>query len=114
MHDFAKAVMLQAARVLKAVYPDDFSLEDLETHVEDLLFRFQNKALQDTIFRVGQDVPRKLGPDDRFIGIIRMAICQGMEYDKFLEAMLYAFFFQATDENGLKSKPDEWFEPAFP
>ncbi|MBV5314173.1 MAG: hypothetical protein JZU47_12800 [Prolixibacteraceae bacterium] len=110
VHDFAKSVMLQAAQVLNAVYPNDYSLEDLKAHVEDLLFRFQNKALRDTIFRVGQDVPRKLGADDRFIGIIRMAISQGMECDKFLEAISYAFFFQATDENGSKSKPDECFD----
>lgn len=110
VHAFAKAVMLQGAHVLKAVYPDDFSLEDLEAHVEDLLFRFRNKALRDTIFRIGQDVPRKLGPDDRFVGIIRLAISQGMDYGKFLEAMSYAFFFQATDENGFKSKQDEWFD----
>jgi len=108
--DFAKSVMLQAVQVLRAVYPADFSFQDLEAHVDDLLFRFQNKALRDTIFRVGQDVPRKLGPDDRFIGIIRLAISLGMEYDKFLEAMSYAFLFQATDENGFKSKPDEWFD----
>lgn len=110
VHDFAKTVMLQAAQVLKAVYPEDFLINDLEAHVDDLLFRFQNKALRDTIFRVGQDIPRKLGPDDRFIGIIRLAIRQGIECDKFLEAMSYALFFEATDENGSKSKPDEWFD----
>jgi mannitol-1-phosphate 5-dehydrogenase len=51
-----------------------------------------------------------LGPDDRFVGIIRLAISRGMEYDKFLEAMSYAFFFRATDENGLKSEPDILFD----
>lgn len=112
VHDFAKTVMLQAAQVLKAVYPTDFSVNDLEAHVDDLLFRFQNKALRDTIFRVGQDIPRKLGPDDRFVGIIRQSIRLGMEYEKFLEAMSYALFFEATDESGSKSKPDEWFDQA--
>lgn len=110
VHDFAKSVMLQAAQVLKAVYPLDFSVNDLEAHVDDLLFRFQNKALRDTIFRVGQDIPRKLGHDDRFVGIIRLAISRGMEYDKFLDAMLYAFFFRAADENGLKSEQDILFD----
>lgn len=110
VHDFVKAVMLQAARVLATVYPGDFSLEELEAHVEDLLFRFQNKALRDTIFRVGQDIPRKLGPEDRFVGIIRLAMSQKMEYDKFLEAMSYAFFFHATDENGSKPEQDKWFD----
>lgn len=110
VRDFAKSVMLQAAHVLKVVYPGDFSLEDLEAHIEDLLYRFQNKALRDTIFRVGQDVPRKLGADDRFVGIVRLAITQGLECDKFLEAMSYAFFFQATDENGSQSDQDLWFQ----
>jgi len=110
VYDFAKAVMLQAAIVLQSLYPHDFTIEDLEVHVEDLLYRFQNKALRDTIFRVGQDIPRKLGPDDRFVGIIRLAESQGMDYKKFLEAMSYAFFFQATDENGNRSEQDVLFD----
>lgn len=107
---FAESTMRQAARVLLAVYPDDFTAEGLIAHVKDLLQRFQNRALRDTIFRVGQDLPRKLGPDDRFMGIIRLADKVGISCDPFLEAVSYAFFFKATDENGFRAAEDERFE----
>ncbi len=110
VYGFAKEVMFQAATILQKLYPKDFTLEDLENHIEDLLFRFQNKALKDTIFRVGQDRPRKLGPDDRFVGIIRLAINLKMNYDKILRSMVYAFYFKATDENGDRSAQDILFD----
>lgn len=106
VYSFSREVMLQAATVLQSLYPEDFSLKELTDHVDDLLFRFQNKALKDTIFRVGQDRLRKLGPEDRFVGIIRLAICLKMNYSKILEAMAYAFYFTASGENGKRS-PEE-------
>ena len=62
VYKFTKEVMLQASSVLQTFYPADYSVADLEEHIDDLLSRFQNKALKDTIFRVGQDRLRKLGP----------------------------------------------------
>ena len=108
--NFSKKVMLQAADILLKLYPHDYFAKDLSDHIDDLLFRFQNKALKDTIFRVGQDIPRKLSADDRFMGIIRLAISLKMPYDKILEAMSYAFFFKALDENGNRSGQDLLFE----
>ena len=67
---FTRAVMLQSADILLAAYPDDFTAIDLISHIDDLISRFRNKALRDTIFRVGQDLARKLGADDRFMGAI--------------------------------------------
>ncbi len=107
---FTKETMLQSANVLRAVYPDDFSMTDLELYIEDLLSRFQNKALKDTVFRIGQDRLRKLGPDDRFVGIISMAENEELPHDRILEAMAYAFFFHATDENGNPSPQDILFD----
>lgn len=106
VYNFVRDVMLQSAEILHVIYSSDFSLKDLENHIDDLLIRFQNKALQDTIFRVGQDLPRKLSVDDRFIGIIRLAIDNEMNYDKILEAMAYAFYFKTTDDNGNMADSD--------
>jgi len=41
-------------------YPEEFSAKDLVDHIDDLLYRFQNKVLGDTIFMVGCDLMRKL------------------------------------------------------
>ena len=107
---FTREVMLQSADILLKMYADDFTPGELSMHIDDLLTRFRNRALKDTLFRVGQDIPRKLGPDDRFMGIIRLAIPLKMPYAKILEAMSYAFFFKAADENGNRPEQDIVFE----
>lgn len=51
---------------------------DLQEHITDLLYRFTNRALQDTCRRVGGDPARKLGPDDRLIGSSLLAMEEGV------------------------------------
>lgn len=104
--DFTRGVMLQSAEILLAAYPDDFTLTDLVDHIDDLLYRFRNKALKDTIYRVGQDLTRKLGYDDRFMGAIHLAILHKKPFDKILKAMSYGFCFNAPDESGFSSEND--------
>jgi len=97
---FTRAVMLQSASILRAAYPDEFTFAELEDHIDDLISRFRNKALQDTIFRVGQDLIRKLGPDDRFMGAIHLARQYQMPSSLIVEAMSYGLCFKAKDEAG--------------
>lgn len=97
---FTRKTMLQSAEMLQFAYPNDFSLADLSDHVDDLLYRFRNRALKDTIFRVGQDLVRKLGSDDRFMGAIHLARKVGMAHDRIIHAMAYGFYFGAKDESG--------------
>lgn len=68
--------MLESAMALSRRY--GASLEDLQRHIEDLLYRFSNAALKDTCQRVGGDPARKLGPEDRLIGASRLALEQGI------------------------------------
>lgn len=107
--NFTKEVMQQSAKVLKLVYPGEFRSGELEEHIDDLLFRFRNKALKDTVFRVGADLVRKLGTDDRFMGIIHLAQKIGMPYDKILNALSYGFCFNAKDEFGNSFPSDKVF-----
>jgi mannitol-1-phosphate 5-dehydrogenase len=109
VYRFTKAVMQQAANVLLAVYPEDFTSEDLQHHIDDLLGRFKNQALGDTVFRVGQDLRRKLGEDDRFVGLIKMAKSLQMPYDRILEAFSYGFLFRGRDEHQQESPADRDF-----
>lgn len=97
---FTRAVMLQSADILRAVYPEEYTASELEDHINDLINRFRNKALRDTIFRVGQDLVRKLGIDDRFMGSIHLAIEYRMPFDLILKAMSFGLFFRAKDEAG--------------
>lgn len=100
VREFTRKVMEQSAGILLQVYPDEFTTTGLTHHIEDLLTRFQNKNLGDTLFRVGCDLHRKLGKDDRFMGIIRLAIEKNLPFDKILEALSMGFVFKAKDESG--------------
>jgi mannitol-1-phosphate 5-dehydrogenase len=106
---FTRSVMLQSADILKTVYPEDFTEFDLETHIDDLIYRFKNKALRDTIFRVGQDLIRKLGSDDRFMGSVHLGMQYRMPYDLILKAMSFGFCFTAKDELGSSFPSDVAF-----
>ena len=47
--------------------------------MDDLLSRFGNKKLGDTIARVGRNLSRKLGEHERFFGAARFCAAQGVE-----------------------------------
>jgi len=111
IYSLTRNIMLQSADVLMAVYPDEFAPEQLHIHIDDLLARFRNKALGDTIYRVGCDLYRKLAPDDRFVAPIRRAIQLNLPYNLMLQALKAAFCFRAKDENGKYFEKDpEFFE----
>lgn len=50
----------------------------LLANIDDLLHRFGNRALGDTILRLGRDPLRKLAPGDRLVGAARNALAQGV------------------------------------
>jgi mannitol-1-phosphate/altronate dehydrogenase len=55
-----------------------FTTEGYRAYAEDLLRRMTNPFLRDTVERVGRDLERKLGWDDRLVGTVRMALRQGL------------------------------------
>jgi len=69
----------EASRALVAEH--GFEPQTLRAHVADLLVRFANRPLSDTIFRLARDPIRKLGPTDRLVGGARMALRHGIEPD---------------------------------
>ena len=53
--------------------------ETLHAHLQDLIHRYHNRALADQIARVARDPIRKLGPEDRIIGAMRLCLSQGIQ-----------------------------------
>lgn len=98
--DAVRACMRESAAALAAEYPEAFNSNDLNLHIDDLLRRFGNAALRDTVYRVGRDTTRKLGRDDRLIGAMLLAAKHGMPYDSMAAAAGAAIGFKATDEAG--------------
>ena len=65
-----KGAMLETGRAIinKHKLPE----KEVQDYIEDLLLRFANKSLGDTVARVGKDPVRKLGPLDRFVGSAKL------------------------------------------
>ena len=101
-----KQAMETSANALGTKYPDAFSREELQDHIEDLLNRFQNKALGDTIYRVGRDLHRKLSRKDRVIGSILLAQSMNLPIEPLIRVANAALHFKATDEQNQSFKSD--------
>jgi len=101
--------MKQSAVALNRAYLKDLTPQDLQNHIDDLLFRFQNKSLGDTIFRVGRDLYRKLDKNERLIGPMLLAQREGTPYNKIKKAFYTALDFKAKDEKGNMYPQDEIF-----
>lgn len=71
-----RGAMTESARALSGAY--GVELERLLRHIDDLLYRFTNRALMDTCLRVGGDPARKLSPKDRLIGAATLCEKQGI------------------------------------
>jgi mannitol-1-phosphate 5-dehydrogenase len=104
-----EAVMQESARALARRYPQELDTAGLAEHVADLLRRFGNQALGDTVFRVGRDLPRKLAPGDRMIGGLRLVQSEQGDIAPVCRAIAAALQFAATDETGQPFAPDVAF-----
>lgn len=54
-------------------------MQMLIDHADNLLYRFKNRALADTVARVGKDTKRKLGSNDRLIGALKLCEKHGVD-----------------------------------
>ncbi len=70
----------------------------LEEHIADLLERFKNRALGDTIFRLGRDPARKLAPTDRLVGAARLAEQAGVQPAALSQAIAAGYCFDPPDD----------------
>ena len=74
-------------------------MAELEAHIQDLLHRFANRQLGDTVERVGRDPMRKLAPDDRLVGSLLYTLSQGIEPFYIATGIAAAFQFLPEDDS---------------
>lgn len=93
--NFARDAFLNesgAALIRKFKGKDElFTEPGWNAYAEDLLERMMNPHLRDAVERVTRDPLRKLSWDDRLIGVMRLAISQGIEPVKFAAGAAAAF-----------------------
>ena len=105
--DAVRAALLQSAAALNRAYPDDLPQEELAAHADDLLNRYRNRALGDTLHRVGRDLGRKLAREDRLIGACLLAAKHGLPFDGLVPPIRAALKFAAPDEQGRVGEADQ-------
>ncbi|MFW6138902.1 MAG: mannitol-1-phosphate 5-dehydrogenase, partial [Spirochaetota bacterium] len=109
LYRITKAAMWESGKAIIEEYPEEFKRSNISEHIQDLLSRFGNRALGDTIYRVGRDLYRKLGPDDRLVGAARCCLKHGI-FPRYIGlGIASALFFKAVDENGQMYENDRSF-----
>jgi mannitol-1-phosphate 5-dehydrogenase len=109
---FSRNAMIQSAGILMKKYPGEFTHDDLIAHIDDLLKRFENRALGDTVFRVGCDLKRKLNKNDRILSPLRDGIRLKSPVKPILQTFAYALCFRGRDEYGQMFPDDVDFKDA--
>ena len=96
------------------------NVEMLLDHAKNLLYRFTNVALADTVARVGKDTKRKLGSNDRLIGALKLCekhkidasyICIGIAAGLLFSPQADESSKEVSDyakENGVKAALDKY------
>ncbi|MFH1791904.1 MAG: hypothetical protein ABH885_08005, partial [Candidatus Omnitrophota bacterium] len=79
-----------------------FDRDEMDAHIRELIGRFDNEMLADTIDRVGRDPLRKLKPADRLVGPARLALECGVKPVNLAKGIAAATqYFDAKDESAV-------------
>ena len=83
-----------------------FEAGEMHEHVDDLIKRFGNRALGDTVYRVGRDPVRKLGPDDRLIGSAKLCFQFNINPEYIVKGIACALNYDYEGDNEAKKLKD--------
>lgn len=97
IREAARASMRANADALIAKYGEEVRA-NVEAYIEDLLARFPNRALMDTVARVGADPARKLRRNDRIVGAALFALEQGVDPAPIVRGIVAALHFNAPGD----------------
>ncbi len=93
----AKAAMLDVSAALHHDY--GIPKDDIDANVYDLIGRFANRELRDSVPRVGKDPIRKLKNNDRLTGAALYCVDQGIDPVHILPAIAAAFRFDNPEDD---------------
>ena len=94
--------MIASAIALSRKYSVDITA--LTQHIENLIYRFSNVQLGDTVARVGGDINRKLSPNDRLIGAYNL--CKEQNVDNAFIAVAIAASLLFSRDGEEKYEPE--------
>ncbi|MEK6645149.1 MAG: mannitol-1-phosphate 5-dehydrogenase [Candidatus Firestonebacteria bacterium] len=96
-----KKAMNESGDALRKKY--NLTKKEIDEYINDLLVRFSNKNLGDTIVRLARDPIRKLGKNDRLIGSAKLALKYGVKPENISLAIAAALHYNyEKDEHAVK------------
>ena len=107
--DAVHLAMNASADALSLEYSESYARKELSQHIEDLILRFGNCALGDTVFRVGRDLRRKLSENDRIVGAMLLCARRGVDFTAIARVYRAALSWKAADADGNLFSADEDF-----
>lgn len=115
IHESVEEAMCESGEALIIEYADEFNNENIHEHIKNLIERFSNKSLGDTIFRVGRDIPRKLSRNDRLIGALLLDEKHSVPAPFTTLIIPAAMLFRGKDDEGkLDPRDDVFANEVFP
>ncbi len=103
--ELASNALLESSKALNLEY--GVPMEELKAFSDNLLERFENKLLGDTIERVGKDTKRKLSVNDRFVGAALLCEKLGFIPTYILAGLSAGLFFDfAGDDASIEVSTD--------
>jgi mannitol-1-phosphate 5-dehydrogenase len=115
IHESVEEAMRESGEALILEYADEFNNENIREHINDLIKRFSNRSLGDTIFRVGRDIQRKLSRNDRLIGALLLDEKNSVPVPFTTLIIPAAMLFRGKDDEGKLDPRDEAFaDEVFP
>ena len=89
-------IMRTLARAVASAYRTQEA--ELLTFADDLLERYSNRVLGDTVARVCKDPLRKLQPGDRFLGALKRCKAQALPCETVLQGIAAAMLYENTED----------------
>ncbi len=101
IHKLLRGVISEAKSAL--IRKHNFETAEIENYISDLIGRFGNRSLGDTVYRVGRDPLRKIGAKDRIAGGIKLCLSQDVYPEKVCLVMAYCLCYNyQKDEKAVK------------
>lgn len=97
------------AQAVAREHPDEFTAADMRTYTEEVFERIANPGLRDSVWRVGRDIPRKLGRTERIVGSLLLAVRHGLPTERHISLYAATLSFHARDEHGQYAAMDRQF-----
>jgi len=105
IREIALKALEESALALSKEHHTD--MEQLMNHSHDLISRFGNKLLGDTVERVGKDPLRKLSSNDRLVGAARMCLKHGIDPEHICMGIAAGFKFLPDNDEAAQSLQSE-------